>query len=230
MASLAFDTLAAARRLKKVGMEESHAEAVAESLRDAVTGSVATRQDLGAAKLELREEIAAVKAGVAAVEAEITGVEARLREETAAVRTELREEIAGVKAEIAGVEARLREEIAGVKAEIAGVKAEIAGVEARLREEIAGVKAEVAGVEARVAAVEAKLREEIAGVKAEIRAQRESTDARLDAHGQALDRIERQFERLSADHRTRVRWIVGSALALAGLMVTMLKFVQTGGG
>ena len=62
MASLAFDTLAAARRLKKVGMEESHAEAVAENLRDAVTGSVATKQDPGAAKLELREGIAAVKA------------------------------------------------------------------------------------------------------------------------------------------------------------------------
>ena len=58
----AFDTLTAARRLKKVGMEESHAEAVAESLRDAVTGSVATKRDLDAAKAELREEITAVKA------------------------------------------------------------------------------------------------------------------------------------------------------------------------
>ena len=62
MAGLAFDTLTAARRLKKVGMEESHAEAVAESLRDAVTGSVATRQDLDAAKAEVRQEITAVKA------------------------------------------------------------------------------------------------------------------------------------------------------------------------
>ena len=70
MAGLAFDTLTTARRLKKVGMEESHAEAVAESLRDAVTGSVATKQDLDAAKAELREEITAAKAETTAHRAE----------------------------------------------------------------------------------------------------------------------------------------------------------------
>ena len=103
MAGLAFDTLTAARRLKKVGMEEAHAEAVAESLRDAVTGSVATKQDLDAAKAELREEITAFKAEV--------------REEIAAFKAEVREEITAFKAEV-------REEIAAVKAEIAAVKAE----------------------------------------------------------------------------------------------------------
>ena len=89
---MAFDTLAAARRLKKVGMEESHAEAVAESLRDAVTGSVATKQDLDAAKAEVKAEIAAAEARLreenAAVKAEIAAAEARLREEAVAVRAE----------------------------------------------------------------------------------------------------------------------------------------------
>ena len=89
---MAFDTLTAARRLKKVGMEESHAEAVAESLRDAVTGSVATRQDPDAAKAELRQEITAVKA-------EVIAVEARLREETVAVKAE----VTAVKAETRSV-------------------------------------------------------------------------------------------------------------------------------
>ena len=70
MADLAFDTLSTARRLKQVGMEESHAEAVAESLRDAVTGNVATKQDLDATKAELREEITPVKAEVTAVKVE----------------------------------------------------------------------------------------------------------------------------------------------------------------
>ena len=83
MAGLAFDTLTTARRLKEVGMEESHAEAVAESLRDAVTGSVATKQDLDAAKAELREGITAAKA-------------------------ELREEIVGVKAEVTAVKAETK--------------------------------------------------------------------------------------------------------------------------
>ena len=106
MASLAFDTLTAARRLKKVGMEESHAEAVAESLRDAVTGSVATKQDLDAVKAELREEITAAKA--------------ELREEVTAVKAE----VTAVKAEVTAVEARLREEITAVKAEVTAHKAE----------------------------------------------------------------------------------------------------------
>ena len=83
MAGLAFDTLTTARRLKKVGMEESHAEAVAESLRDAVTGSVATKQDLDAAKAELREEITAAKAEL---REEITAAKA----ETTAHRAETR--------------------------------------------------------------------------------------------------------------------------------------------
>ena len=83
MVGLAFDTLTAARRLKKVGMEEAQAEAIAESLRDAVTGSVATKQDLDAAKAELREEIAALK-------------------------TEFREEIASVKAEATAHRAETR--------------------------------------------------------------------------------------------------------------------------
>ena len=108
MAGLAFDTLAAARRLKKVGMEESHAEAVAESLRDAVTGSVATKQDLDAAKWELREEITGVKA-------EITAVKAEVRGEIAAFKAEIRGEIAAFKAEV-------REEIAAVKAETKAIK------------------------------------------------------------------------------------------------------------
>ena len=80
-------------------------------------------------------------------------------------------------------------------------------------------------------------------MEAEFRAQRESTDARLDAHGQALERterqferIERQFERMAANHRAAIRWIVGTALtsglvvaAIGGLVVALLRFGQTGG-
>ena len=59
---------------------------------------------------------------------------------------------------------------------------------------------------------------------------REAIIARRDAHGRALDRIKRQLERLSADHRAIVRWIVGSALALDGLLVAMFGFGQIGVG
>ena len=66
--------------------------------------------------------------------------------------------------------------------------------------------------------------------EAQIQGFREATDARQDAQGHALDRIERQIERMAADHRATVRWIVGSALALGGLMLAMLRFGQTGVG
>ena len=65
---------------------------------------------------------------------------------------------------------------------------------------------------------------------AEIRGLREATDARLDAQDRTLERIERQIERMAADHRATVRWIVGAALALGALMMAMLEFGQTGGG
>ena len=65
---------------------------------------------------------------------------------------------------------------------------------------------------------------------AQIQGFRESTDARQDAQSHALDRIERQIERMAVDHRATVRWIVGSALALGGLMLAMLRFGQTGVG
>ena len=60
---------AAARRPKKVGMGEPHAGAVAENLRNAVTGSVATKQDPDVAAAELPGEIAAVGVGTAAFKA-----------------------------------------------------------------------------------------------------------------------------------------------------------------
>ena len=69
--------------------------------------------------------------------------------------------------------------------------------------------------------------------EAELRAQRESNDVRLHAQDQALERIERQIERqierLAADHRATVRWIIGSVLASAGLILAILRFGQTGG-
>ena len=99
MSSFAFDTLAAARRLKNVGMEEPQAEAIAESLRDAVTGSVATKQDLEAVEAKIREKIATV--------------EWSLKEEIATVERSLKEEIA-----------TLKEEIAAIKAGLAALKAE----------------------------------------------------------------------------------------------------------
>ena len=110
-----------------------------------------------------------------------------------------------------------------IKAVSTGLLEKVEVTERDLREEAKGV--------------EERLRQEITAINTEIREQRASTNAQLGAHGQAFGRIEQRFERLSAEHRTRIRWIIGSAIALGalmvslgGLMVNMLQFVQTGGG
>ena len=79
-------------------------------------------------------------------------------------------------------------------------------------------------------ATEAEIRGLREATDAQIQGFREATDARLDAQDRALERIERQIERMAADHRATVRWIVGAALALGALMMAMLEFGQTGGG
>ncbi len=61
MATVAFNPLALARRLKDAGMDESQAEAVADGLHEAVTENVATKADLAAVEKTLRAEMGTVK-------------------------------------------------------------------------------------------------------------------------------------------------------------------------
>jgi Protein of unknown function (DUF1640) len=62
MASVSFDTLKVARKLEQAGFSAQQAEAVAESLKDALTTSeVATKADLREIAAELRAEIAEVR-------------------------------------------------------------------------------------------------------------------------------------------------------------------------
>ena len=65
---------------------------------------------------------------------------------------------------------------------------------------------------------------------AEVHGFREATEARLNAHDQALERIERTLERIDkrfddqdARHRATVRWIIGSVLTLGGLILAALR-------
>ena len=47
-----FDTLATARKLKDAGIEGAQAEAITEAVRDAVTGSLATKVDIAELKAD----------------------------------------------------------------------------------------------------------------------------------------------------------------------------------
>ena len=58
MTDIFFDTMAAVRRLRETGLDEKQAEAITATVRDGVTGGVATKADLtklegNIAKLEI---------------------------------------------------------------------------------------------------------------------------------------------------------------------------------
>ena len=112
MAALAFDTHKAVTALKQAGFAEPQAEAVVNTMGEALGGSVATKADLAAVQTKLEADIAATKADIAAVQtkleadiaatkADIAAVQAKLEADIAAVQTKLEADIAAVKTDMA---------------------------------------------------------------------------------------------------------------------------------
>ena len=66
--AIQIDTLAFAKRLQAAGADERLAEAIVEGITDADTSSLATKEDLGLVKAELKEDIALVKEDLRHVE------------------------------------------------------------------------------------------------------------------------------------------------------------------
>ena len=96
MAALAFDTHKAVTALKQAGFAEPQAEAVVNTMGEALGGSVATKADLAAVQTKLEADIAATKADLAAVqaklEADIAAVQTKLEADIAAVKTDMAEQ------------------------------------------------------------------------------------------------------------------------------------------
>ena len=65
MAALAFDTHKAVTALKQAGFAEPQAEAVVNTMGEALGGTVATKADLAAVQAKLEADIAAVKPDMA---------------------------------------------------------------------------------------------------------------------------------------------------------------------
>ena len=61
MAVAAFDTYAAAKTLREAGFDERQAEAAVTMVRDAMTGSVATKADLAVAVADLKADMLTLK-------------------------------------------------------------------------------------------------------------------------------------------------------------------------
>ena len=94
MSALAFDTHAAVKALTGAGFDDAQAEAITDTVRGAVTESVATKTD-------------------------VAGLEAKIETEVARLEAKIETEIAGVKTEFARLEAKIETEVARLEAKIA---------------------------------------------------------------------------------------------------------------
>lgn len=54
MTEIPFDTMTAVRRLRETGIDEKQAEAITATVRDGVTGGVATKADIAKLETELK--------------------------------------------------------------------------------------------------------------------------------------------------------------------------------
>ena len=93
MTTAVFDTLKASRKLKAVGIDEAHAEAIVQSMAEAFEDTVATKADIVSVRADLKTEIAAVRA-------DIEKLKVSTKATIAEVRTELKQDIAIVKGDI----------------------------------------------------------------------------------------------------------------------------------
>ncbi len=139
MSEIAFDTLTAVRRLKEVQFTDEQAETITRTVRDGITGGVATKADIHEVRGEIAQVRAEVKTEISAVRTEIAESKAEVKTEIAQVRTE----IAEVRTEIAESKAEVKTEIAEVRTEIAEVRTEIAESKAEVKTEIAEVRADI---------------------------------------------------------------------------------------
>ncbi len=107
MSALAFDTHKAVTALKQAGFEEAQAEAVVNTMGEALGGNVATKADLtevraaleadmAVMKADLTEVRVALEADVAAVKADIEQLRLTTQADLAAVRTEMAEQFAAL--------------------------------------------------------------------------------------------------------------------------------------
>jgi len=72
MSALAFDTHKAVTALRQAGFEETQAEAVVNTMGEALGGNVATKADLVAVQAKLETDIAAVRTEMASLRADVS--------------------------------------------------------------------------------------------------------------------------------------------------------------
>jgi uncharacterized protein involved in exopolysaccharide biosynthesis len=101
---MAFDTLSYARRLKQAGVPDEQAEAMADATRELVISDFASKGDTAG----LKEDIAALRTEL---KADIAALRAELKADIAALRAELKEDIAALRTELKGEIAALEQRV-----------------------------------------------------------------------------------------------------------------------
>ena len=93
MSALAFDTYKAVTALKQAGFEEAQAEAVVNTMGEALGGNVATKADLTEVRAALEADMTAMKAAletdIAAVKAEIEQLRGETKADLATMRADM---------------------------------------------------------------------------------------------------------------------------------------------
>ena len=130
MTAAAFDTYAAAKRLRDAGFDERQAEAAVSMVRDAAgadRGQLATKADVAELKGGIEALRAATKADLAEVRADLAGLESRVDAKLAALETRLRADLA-TKAGLETLRSELRWMLAFQAALILAVAAKLFGI------------------------------------------------------------------------------------------------------
>jgi len=96
MSALAFDTYKAVTALKQAGFEEAQAEAVVNTMGEALGGNVATKADLTEVRAALEADMTAMKAAletdIAAVKADIEQLRSETKADLATMRADMAEQ------------------------------------------------------------------------------------------------------------------------------------------
>ena len=110
MSALAFDTHKAVMALKQAGFEEAQAEAVVNTMGEALGGNVATKADLTEVRAVLEAGMVAVKADIEQLRSETKAALAAVRADMEQLRSETKAALAAVRADMETLRADMAEQ------------------------------------------------------------------------------------------------------------------------
>jgi len=123
MAEIAFDTMAAVRRLRDTGLEERQAEAITATVRDGITGGVATKSDIDTLRTATKADFNTFRT---TTKADFNTFRTTTKADFNTFRTTTKADFntfrAATKSDIDAFRAEIWAEIAGLKTEIRWIK------------------------------------------------------------------------------------------------------------